>query len=179
MTLFERFCELRNNSEVDFAAISLEDGSISDPPYFCYPVDAEPIGFEGCILYCFLPAYGDMVFAANPESCADSYVYPLANSFEDFMRLVLACGSANPAEQVVWMNEKQFETHLTEETERQTDGQKAILKAIESEMLLEAMPNPFMYIKSLQQDFDASKIKYSREYYDLTGNVCEAQELYL
>lgn len=167
MTLFERFCELRNNSEVNFAAISLEDGSISDPPYFCYPVDAEPIGFEGCILYCFLPAYGDMVFAANPESCADSYVYPLANSFEDFMRLVLACGSANPAEQVVWMNEKQFETHLTEETERQTDGQKAILKAIEGEMQLEAMPNPFMYIKSLQQDFDASKIKYSREYDDI------------
>lgn len=72
MDLYQRFRSL----PVDGALLALEQGDIAQP-YFCYPVNARPIGFEGCILYCFLPEYGDMVFAANPESCADRYVYPL------------------------------------------------------------------------------------------------------
>ena len=44
------------------------------------------------------------VFACNPESCADINVYPLAKNFDDFIRVILACGSANPVEQIVWMN---------------------------------------------------------------------------
>ena len=40
-----------------------------------------------------------MVFASNPESCAETYVYPLAERFEDFMRLVITCGSANPVDE--------------------------------------------------------------------------------
>ena len=83
---------------------------------FCYPMGANPIGCEGAILYCFLPDFGETVFACNPESCADSYVYPLAGSFEDFLRLILACGSPNPPEQIVWMTRQQFEDHLKEES---------------------------------------------------------------
>ena len=71
--LFLQFQQL----PIDKSLISLEPGSI-EFPYFCYPVNAVPIGFEGSILYCFLPEYGEMVFAANPESCVDSCVYPLA-----------------------------------------------------------------------------------------------------
>ena len=56
---------------IDKSLISLEPGSI-EVSYFCYPVNAVPIGFEGCILYCFLPEYGEMVFAANPESGIDT-----------------------------------------------------------------------------------------------------------
>ena len=74
---------------IDKRLLCLERGEVTIP-YFCYPADVEPIGFEGCIMYCFLPEYGEMVFACNPESCADRNIYPLAANFEDFVRLILA-----------------------------------------------------------------------------------------
>ena len=49
-------------SPIDKELLCLEHGEITEP-YFCYPVNAEPIGFEGCILYCFLPEYGEMVLS--------------------------------------------------------------------------------------------------------------------
>ena len=55
-------------------------------------------------MYCFIEPYGEMVFACNPDTCADVFVYPLARTFEDFMRLILACGSTNPIEQIIWMD---------------------------------------------------------------------------
>ena len=154
--LFLQFQQL----PIDKSLISLEPGSI-EFPYFCYPVNAVPIGFEGGILYCFLPEYGGMVFAANPESCADRCVYPLAQTFSDFLRLILACGSANPVEQIVWMSREQFEDHLRAERAIQTEAQKAALDA---------------YVKALQAGFDGSKIQYSDEYYDCTGLERPGQE---
>lgn len=41
-------------------------------------------------MYCFIEPYKDRVFAANPDTCADVFVYPLARTFEGFMRLILA-----------------------------------------------------------------------------------------
>ena len=68
-TIYEKYMAL----PIDKGLLCLENGDITEP-YFCYPVNAKPIGFEGCILYCFLPEYGEMVFACNPESCADQNV---------------------------------------------------------------------------------------------------------
>lgn len=66
-----------------------------------------------------LPEYGEMVFACNPESCVDQNVYPLAANFEDFIRLVLACGTANPLEQIVWMDKINLKN--TWQTKKNTD----------------------------------------------------------
>lgn len=164
MDLFQLFRRLN----IDGGLISLEYSEIT-APYFCYPVNAEVIGFEGCILYCFLPEYGDMVFASNPESCADKNVYPLAASFEDFLRLILACGTANPVEQIVWMDQRQFERHLQEEMKTQTERQKELLALLKHELNLTPMEHPFEYVKALQANFDGSKIQYSEEYYDTLG----------
>lgn len=49
-TIYEKYMA----SPIDKELLCLEHGEITEP-YFCYPVNAEPIGFEGCILYCFLP----------------------------------------------------------------------------------------------------------------------------
>ena len=120
-------------------------------------------------MYCFIESYGDMVFAANPESCAESYVYPLAANFEDFMRLILACGSANPIEQIVWMDKESFIQHLQEEKKNQTAQQKELLGMIAGELDIVPMEAPFEYVKSVQAKFDGSKIIYSEEYYDVCG----------
>ena len=77
-TTYEKYCDLG----IDGSLISLEIAQ-DVFPHFCYPANAKAIGTEGSILYCFIESYGDMVFACNPESCADTYVYPLARTIAD------------------------------------------------------------------------------------------------
>ena len=163
MTAYEKFLSL----DMDSSLISLEKTEGVD--CFCYPTNTKAIGFEGSIMYCFIDGYGETVFACNPESCADIYVYPLAKNFNDFIRLILACGSANPIEQIVWMNKQQFEQHLQDEKEIQTAEQKEVLSILEKELHIIAMEYPFEYVKELQSDFDYSKIQFSDEYYDVLG----------
>ena len=153
---------------IDKGLLCLEYRNCIDP-YFCYPVNAKPIGFEGDILYCFLPEYGEMVFACNPESCAGQNVYPLAANFEDFIRLILACGTVNPVEQIVWMNKSKFEKHMECEEKNLTDAQKEAARQLQREFSLLPMENPFEYVKAIQKGVDGSKIQYSDEYYEVTG----------
>lgn len=153
---------------VDKSLFCLEPGEITEP-YFCYPLQAEPIGFEGSVLYCFLPEYEEMVFACNPESCAEENVYPLAANFADFIRLILACGTANPVEQIVWMSKGRFEEHLAEEKKNLTGEQRAALQQLQGALGLSPMEDPFEYVKAVQKDFDGSRIRYRDEYYEVTG----------
>lgn len=162
--LFEKYKSLC----IDGSLISLENGDLSSL-YFCYPVNAKVIGFEGCILYCTVAEYGEMVFASNPESCTDKNVYPLAKNFTDFMRLILACGSTNPVEQIVWMDKKQFEQHMQNERAIQTQEQKAVLMLLSKKLELSPMESPFEYVKAIQENFDNSHIKFSDEYYEVLG----------
>lgn len=159
-TVYEKYMAL----PIDKGLLCLEHNDITEP-YFCYPVNAEQIGFEGCIMYCFLPEYGEMVFACNPESCAAQNVYPLAENFEDFIRLILACGTANPVEQIVWMSREQFDEHIANEKKIFTDEQKVAVKTLQESLGLLPMDDPFGYVKSIQKDFDDSKIQYSDEYH--------------
>ena len=163
MTVYEKFLSL----EIDSSFISLEREGYAG--CFCYPVNAKAIGVEGCIMYCFIGGYGETVFSCNPESCSDTNVYPLAKNFSDFISLILACGSANPVEQIVWMNKQQFEQHLQDEREIRTAEQTELLSLLEKELHITAMKNPFEYVKELQSDFDDSNIQYSDEYYDVLG----------
>lgn len=163
MTTYEKFLSLN----IDGGLISLEKAGYSD--YFCYPANAKAIGFEGCIMYCFIEGYGETVFACNPESCRDICVYPLARNFEDFIGLILACGSANPPEQIVWMNKGQFEEHLQSERAAQTPEQREVLSVLEKELRIAPAERPFEYVKELQADFDYSKVQFSDEYYEVMG----------
>lgn len=131
---------------IDGSLICLEETSDAIQ-YFCYPTNAKAIGFEGCIMYCFIEPYSDMVFACNPESCTNRFVYPLAKSFEDFLGLILACGSANPIEQIVWMSREQFLQHLREEAQARTQEQQNLLDFIEKELAIFPIENPYDYVK--------------------------------
>lgn len=164
MTAYEKFTAL----DADFAPLSLERCA-DEYCCFCRPVGACPIGFEGAIMYCFIDGCGEAVFACNPESCAERYVYPLAASFDDFIALVLACGGANPAEQAVWMDKSQFEQHLREEREAQAAEQQRLLALLQAELGIAPMESPFEYVKALQAEFDYGKIEFGDEYYDVLG----------
>lgn len=156
------------NMGLDLSLLCLEQCD-NQPEYFCYPIGAKPIGFEGGIMYCFLNGYGEMVFAVNPETCADIFVYPLAKDFTDFLRLILACGTVNPAEQIVWMTKDQFEQHLADEAVIRSVKLTQILEQIANEFGLDPMEEPYEYVKTLQAEFDGSRVRYSDEYYEVLG----------
>lgn len=166
-SLLKRFRELK----LDGGLISLEFGEIMEP-YFCYPRNAQVIGFEGAIMYCLIPEAGELVFAVNPESCAEQFVYPVAKSFDDFLCLILACGSTNPIEQIVWMSREQFNLHLDAERKIQTAEQLAVLEMIKRTFGLRPMQNPFDYVKALQASFDGTVVQYREEYYEVLGLEC-------
>lgn len=118
-------------------------------------------------MYCFVEEYKDTVFASNPESCVDHYVYPLAANFKDFMRLIVSCGTANPVEQIIWMDKEQFDQHLLEERGVQTEQQKELLCLLGNELNIVPMEEPFEYVKNIQNNFSGSNIKYIDEYYNI------------
>lgn len=162
--LYEKYISLH----IDGKLICLEHSDCTDT-YFCYPKNTKAIGFEGCIMYCFIDGYGETVFACNPESGADIYVYPLANSFKDFIALILSCGSTNPIEQIIWMNKEQFNLHLKREIAQQTTAQAELLTFLSHELDIKPISSPFEYVKKIQANFDYSKISFHDEYYDVLG----------
>lgn len=164
MTMYEKFCHLN----IDCRWIGLEKSDLC-VDYFCTPLDATVIGWENSIHYCFIKGYRDMVFAVNPESCVDKYVYPLAMNFKDFLCLILTCGSTTAAEQIIGWNKEQFESFVVSEYNAKHPEQEKVLEEIRRVLKLEPMKNPFEYVKAVQEQFDDSKIKFSNDYYDTLG----------
>lgn len=164
MTLYQRFCEL----PIEPRLIGLEKNEMQ-VDYFCTPRGTRTIGFENCIQYCFIRGYGETVFAVNPESCADQYVYPLAKDFRDFLRLILACGSTTAVEQIILWTQEQFLQFLSSEDNAPLPQQLKTLEIIRKELRLTPMEDPYTYVKNLQADFDLSKLYFSDEYYKTAG----------
>ena len=164
MTMYEKYCQLN----IDGRWIGLEKSDLC-VDYFCTPLNATVIGWENCIHYCFIKGYREMVFAVNPESCLDKYVYPLAMNFKDFLCLILACGSTTAVEQVIGWSKEQFESFLVSEYNAKHSEQENALEEIRRVLKLEPMENSYEYVKSVQEQFDDSKIKFSNDYYDTLG----------
>ena len=164
MTMYEKFCQL----DIDGRWIGLEKSDMC-VDYFCTPRNATVIGWENSIHYCFIRGYRDMVFAVNPETCVDKYVYPLAMNFKDFLRLILACGSTTAVEQIIGWSKEQFEDFLHSDDNAVLPEQKDVLDKMQLELKLTPMENPYEYVKAVQEQHDDSKIKFSNDYYDTLG----------
>lgn len=164
MTLYKRYLTL----PIEPRWLGLERGG--DTTYFCTPVGASIIGWENSIHYCFLPGFGETVFAVNPESCVDQYVYPLARDFRDFLRLILACGSTTAVEQIIGWSRTEFEDFLHSADNAVLPEQQRALDVLASELALSPMEDPYACVRSVQAEFgDLSGIRYSDEYYDMLG----------
>lgn len=85
--------------ELDGSWIGLEAGNAT--PWFCTPIGAEIIGWDGAIHYCFVPGFAETVFCVNLENYGGHLVYPIARSFADFLSLLLAVGHTNSLQQVI------------------------------------------------------------------------------
>ncbi len=170
MTLYEKFKKL----DINFSQISLEQGD-THSDYFCTPQGAEVIGWAGVdgIHCCFVEGFGEMVFTVSPMNTRGNYVKPVANTFEDFLRLLLACGGVDAVEQAWMWNRGEFDAFL--ETYPPDDEQKAVLDALRDKLLLTPMDDPYGYIKGVQSAFDYNKIPYTKEYYELLPDEPETE----
>ncbi len=150
---------------IDLAPLGIERRE-DNPPYFCTPRGASIIGWAGVdgIHYCFIRGFGEMVFAVSPMEIAPNYVRPLARSFEDFLRLLLACKDANFLEQVWRWSEKDFYRALEGSVSDQSVFEA--LDQIQKSMKLTPMEQPWAYMREVQDSFDYSKIQYTEEFYD-------------
>ncbi len=135
-------------------------------PYFCTPKGAQIFGWAGVdgIHFCRIRGFGEMVFAISPMNCPGEYVHPVAENFEDFLRLLLACGDSAALEQAWQWDEAAFLQFLEEN--QPGKEQREIMELLKKSCKLEAMEQPWQYIKQLQDKFDYSKIKFTEDYYD-------------
>lgn len=151
---------------IDLSVIGLQMG-LEENNYFCTPKGARIIGRSGVdgIHFCFVRGFGKMVFQVSPMNLPGSYVHPVARDFEDFLRLLLACGHTAAIEQAWNWDQEQFDKFLR--TNDSTNQQAAVRNTLREELLLTPMENPFTYIKALQDGFDYGTIPYTKDYYEV------------
>lgn len=151
--------------KIDLAPLGVEYRA-EEPTYFCTPKGASMIGWAGVdgIHYCFIRGFGEMVFAVSPANTNPDYVHPLAVTFVDFLRLLLACGDAAALEQAWLWDELKFNQFLQENPP--TQEQSALLAELADKLGLTPMEQPWQYIKGVQASFDYDKIKYTEDFFD-------------
>lgn len=170
MTMYQTF----RNLEIDFSRLGLEPDDARGP-YFCTPKGAEIIGWAGVdgIHCCFVKGFGEMVFSVNPSNPPGEQVHPLARSFEEFLRLLLACG-LDAAEQAWMWNRGEFDAFR--ETYPPGPEQQAAYSVLRDRLGLAPMDNPYGYIREVQSGFDRGKIPFTKEYYKLLPEQPETPE---
>lgn len=165
-TLYKQF----QNLDIDTSWIGLSREE--NHQYFCTPIGAEIFAWDNGIHYCFISGFGNMVFAVNPDTGCDYYVYPLAENFYDFLSLVLATKNANVIQQIILWNKQQFIGFINSTDNVEYDSKPevvAVLSSIQTKLGISPMEHPFEYIKKIQMDFPYSKIKFTDAFYETTG----------
>lgn len=164
--LIQKFKDLK----IDKSWIGLSQENNEE--YFCTPVDAEIIGWDNGLHYCFIPDFDEMIFAVNPETYNDIYVYPLAHNFKDFLSLILTVKGTNTLQQIIYWNKKQYNDFINSKEEVEFTSKKevcVVLDTIHKELNIEMIEDPFGYVKNVQKDFPYHLIRYKDEFYEITG----------
>jgi len=166
MTSYDRFKKLH----IDFSLLGLEQRK-GDGRYFCTPKGAKIIGNEGVdgIHYCFVKGFDETVFAVDPSSSVGNCVHPLAHSFNDFLRLITACGGTAAVEQAWMWSKSEFDAFIKENPP--LPEQQAVFDVLREELSIAPMEDPYDYIHDLQAGFDYSQIPYTKEYSKLLTEV--------
>lgn len=162
--------------EIDASSIGLDRGAFT--PYFCTPVDAEPVGSLGCDGVHFILLPGDeRVFCVDPAMGEEgTYVLPVGADFREFLSYLLYCRDANPLSQLWWMTEERFRALLAEDEAARESGdmpeyfaaKDTALSAVAAAFALEPA-DPYAGVRALQGAFDPGGLTFPDEYYDVLG----------
>ncbi len=147
-------------SGLSLAAVGAEP-DIGRKGYFCTPDGARIFGWAGVdgIHYCFVKDLDDMVFVVDPAAERGNQVHPVAESFGDFLRLLLAVKDAGFLETAHAMTAERFgETIRNYEP---TDEGKALLSELSARFGLTPMEDAHAYLSRLDAAFDFSRLRFS------------------
>ena len=160
MNLYEQY----RKSKFDLSAFGIERGP-SRSDYFCTPKGAKIIGWTGVggIHYCTLTAFGDTVFAVDPSGDAGRHAFPVAESFDDLLRLLMACGHEAHVEQAHSWSRDQFGRFVKDNPV--SDKAREQIAYLESQFGLTPIADPYAYLKKIYEDFDLSAVPYKKDYY--------------
>lgn len=162
------------------AGIDLEPlGVLTQGPfehYFCTPKGARIFARSGVdgIHFCFVRGFGETVFAVSPMNGRDGCVHPVAKSFRDFLRLLLALHDAAAIEQAWQWNAAQLEDF--EQKHPSNDEQMAALDRLVVTFHLRPMAEPWKYIHTVQSGFDYGKLRFSEEFYETVEDTAGKPE---
>ena len=153
-------------TDVDLAPLGVMRVDEPFEPYFCTPKGARVFGRSGVdgIHFCFVRGFGETVFAVSPMNGRENCVHPVAKSFRDFLRLLLALHDAAAIEQAWQWNAAQLEDF--EQKHPSSDEQMASLDRIVFTFHLRPMVEPWKYIHTVQSGFDYGKLRFPEEFYD-------------
>ena len=153
--VFQKFLR----SGIDLSPVGVERREDNNP-YFCTPKGASIFGWAGVdgIHFCFVRDFGGMVFSVSPMNSAPDFVHPLANDFEDFLRLLLACSDSAALEQAWMWDKAQFEAFLQDNPP--TQDQQRTLSELAEKMTLE---NYCKYLGLTYTDEDLETFKLTSE----------------
>lgn len=126
------------------------------PDLYWTPPGATVIAWNRSLHYCFIAGFDDTVFCVNPDNEIDKQIYPVARSFTDFLRLILATGTADLIYPAINMTREEFEAALkdpkAEEARNEPETLK-VLNGIREAFNLQQMENPYGYLETLQSGF--------------------------
>ena len=161
MTFYQKYKKLG----VSLASAGFIEGGECEP-YFCTPKGAKIIGRAGVdgIHYCFVRGFGETVFAVSPMAGREGYVRPIAGSFEDMLRLLVASGNMAALDQAWMFDKEQFEEFVRDNPP--DEASRAVFEVLKDKLGITPMPEPLEYIFRLQWDFDMSALRFSKEYYE-------------
>ena len=157
-------------TDVDLSTLGVMRVDAPFEPYFCTPKGARVFGRSGVdgIHFCFVRGFGETVFAVSPMNGREDCVHPVAKSFRDFLRLLLALHDAAAIEQAWQWNAAQLEDF--EQKHPSNEEQMAALDRIVSTFHLRPMAEPWKYIHTVQSGFDYGKLRFSEKFYDMAGS---------
>ncbi|MBR4878325.1 MAG: hypothetical protein IKU13_00655 [Clostridia bacterium] len=164
MTTYEKY----KLAGINLAHVGFEERG-EHIPYFCTPQGAKILGCPGVdgIHFCFVDGFGENVFAISPMNCPGEYVHIVAECFGDFLALLVSCRDTAAIEQAWQWSKSSFEMFIAEYPP--TDEAKSAFAQLEQKLGITPMAEPYDYMMALQKSFDYSKLKFTEEYYDLTG----------
>ncbi len=153
--------------DIEANYIDFENGD-AEGGYFCTPVGAKVLGWCNSVHYCNIEGFGDVVFCVEPDCLGEHYVFPIAKNFRDFLGLLLTAKIATALEQIILWNRTKFDEFVNAPLpfEKETT---TVLDTIKTELGVSPIEDAFGYVKTVQSDFDYSKIKFSDEFYETTG----------
>lgn len=160
MKLYSEF----KQSEIDLSCVGLGAGSESSD-HFCTPVGAKVIGWAGVdgIHFCKIEAFGDMVFVVSPMNEPGTYVHPVAEPFEDFLRLIISCGDTAAIEQAHQWDRELYDQYICDN--RPTQEQRKVLDQLQEKFALEPIADPFAYMEAVRKNFNYRKLQFPEDYY--------------